>query len=245
MMKRKLAISLGFAAAGFLAGAAIIPSQLEAVQSNPAAGEALSGIPLPALILAAGAQIAVLSFLLSLAGQWFAEKAGLRLASPASGPWLAAAVLGGMGGAGLTALLDAYVFLPRLPQIEAVNVTWWKSLLAGVTYGGVFEEVGVRLFLMSAMAWLLLKRTQGARPPWVFWTAIAASTFVFAAGHLPATAALFGGLTPLIVARAMLLNGALGFFFGYLYWKRGLSYAITAHMSAHLFLHGIVNGLIL
>ncbi|HZG88432.1 type II CAAX prenyl endopeptidase Rce1 family protein [Paenibacillus sp.] len=244
-MKKKLAISLGFAAAGFLAGTAIIPSQLESVQNNPAAAAALSGMPVPVLMLAAGLQIAVLSFLLSLAGQWFAEKVGLRLTSPISGPWLAAAVLGGMVGAGAAAMLDAYVFLPRLPQIGAVEVTWWKSLLAGVTYGGVFEEVGVRLFLMSAIAWLLLKLTKGARAPWVYWTAIIVSTFVFAAGHLPATAALFGGLTPLIVARALLLNGALGLFFGYLYWKKGLSYAIVSHISVHLFVQGVVNGLIL
>ena len=56
---------------------------------------------------------------------------------------------------------------------------------------------------------------------------------LFAAGHLPATAA-FMGLTPMIVARCFLLNGGFGLLFGWLYRKYGLQYAMLAHGGCHI-----------
>ena len=58
---------------------------------------------------------------------------------------------------------------------------------------------------------------------------------LFAAGHLPATVALFGELTPLLVLRCFLLNGVAGLCFGYLYRKYGLAYAMCCHMGFHVF----------
>ena len=56
----------------------------------------------------------------------------------------------------------------------------------------------------------------------------------FAALHLPSTAQLFGTLTPLLVFRCFLLNGAAGLLFGRFYRKYGIQYAILAHMLFHL-----------
>jgi len=46
---------------------------------------------------------------------------------------------------------------------------------------------------------------------------------------------LIGLSTPIII-RSFILNGIGGIGFGYLYWKKGLSYAILAHMLTHVFM---------
>jgi hypothetical protein len=38
-------------------------------------------------------------------------------------------------------------------------------------------------------------------------------------------------LTPLVVTRALLLNGIAGLALGWLYWKRGLELAMIAHLT--------------
>jgi hypothetical protein len=53
---------------------------------------------------------------------------------------------------------------------------------------------------------------------------------------LPATAAL-APLTPLVVLRAVVLNGLVGVAAGYLYFKHGLESAMLSHFSADLVLH--------
>ncbi|MCK7526806.1 MAG: hypothetical protein MZV64_59015 [Ignavibacteriales bacterium] len=44
-------------------------------------------------------------------------------------------------------------------------------------------------------------------------------------------------LTPLVITRAIVLNGLAGIGFGWLYWKRGLEFAMIAHFSADIVLH--------
>ena len=44
-------------------------------------------------------------------------------------------------------------------------------------------------------------------------------------------------MTPLLIARALVLNGIGGIVFGWLYWKRGLLAAMLAHFSADIVLH--------
>ena len=59
---------------------------------------------------------------------------------------------------------------------------------------------------------------------------------LFGLGHLP-TVALLVPLTPLVIARTILLNGLIGIACGWLYWKRGLESAMISHFSADLVLH--------
>jgi hypothetical protein len=60
------------------------------------------------------------------------------------------------------------------------------------------------------------------------------SAVVFAASHLPATLQSFGALTPMIVFRCFLMNGAFGLVFGRLYRKFGIQYAMLAHILFHI-----------
>lgn len=244
-MKTILIRSAMFAILGFLAGAAVIPFQSDLLNSTLSEAGVSEPISIPVLTVLTGIQIAIASFVLSLLGMLAASKVNLKLFTPFTRKTVIGSVLAGMTGSVITILADVYLFMPHMPQLDQVDVAWWKGLLGGMLYGGIFEEVALRLFFMSVIVWLSAKvMKKPAIPNYVYWTAIIVSTLVFAAAHLPATAAVFGELTPLLVTRAFVMNGLLSIVFGYLYWKKGLVYAIIAHMSAHVMLFGIVKGFI-
>jgi len=62
------------------------------------------------------------------------------------------------------------------------------------------------------------------------------AAILFGLGHLPATSMLLP-LTPLVITRAIILNGLLDVAFGYLYMTRGLESAMISHFSADIVLH--------
>ncbi len=123
------------------------------------------------------------------------------------------------------AIMDSYAVKPTVPY-----------MLAAVLYGGVIEEVMLRLFMMSLVAFILQKLF-GKKAEKPTTAALVASNVIaavlFAAGHLPATATLMG-LSPMIVFRCFLLNGGFGLLFGYLYRKYGLRYSMIAHGGCHV-----------
>ena len=115
---------------------------------------------------------------------------------------------------------------------------WWKGLLASF-YGGIGEELLMRLFVMNLIVWLfskILKKDDIKNNRPVIWISIILSAIIFGIGHLPATT-LYTSLTPIVVSRALLLNGLGAIVFGWLFWKRGLLPAIVAHFSADIVLH--------
>jgi membrane protease YdiL (CAAX protease family) len=114
----------------------------------------------------------------------------------------------------------------------------WKGFLASF-YGGIAEEILLRLFVMSFFVWLgsFLGKTTDRKPTnAVFWIANILAAVLFGLGHLPATSLLVP-LTPLVIIRAVILNGLIGIACGWLYWKRGLEAAMISHFSADLVLH--------
>ena len=120
------------------------------------------------------------------------------------------------------------------PEQEAA----WKGFLASF-YGGINEEILLRLCVMSFLVWLgrfVSKTTAGGPTLTVLWIANILAALLFGLGHLPATSALVP-LTPLVVTRALVLNGLIGVGFGYLYFKHGLESAMISHFSADLVLH--------
>lgn len=114
----------------------------------------------------------------------------------------------------------------------------WKGFLASF-YGGIAEEILLRLFMMSFLVWLgrfISKNSDGKPTSAVFWVANILAAVLFGLGHLP-TMSLLVPLTSLVVARTILLNGLIGVVCGWLYWKRGLESAMISHFSADLVLH--------
>lgn len=134
---------------------------------------------------------------------------------------------------------DLFTFGRIIPQVLEYYDTpiTFITILYSVLYGGIVEEILLRLFFMSLLA-LIIKaiffRKNENYSPIIFIIANIISALLFAAGHLPATYQLFGEITPLILFRCFLLNGAGGLIFGHLYRKYGIQYAMTAHALCHL-----------
>ncbi len=184
-------------------------------------------------------QIALYGLVFGAAGIWLGRKVGLWKDERhiAKKPLLAALVISLIGGLALIfpdllffgryepALLDMYAVKPTIPY-----------LLATVTYGAVIEEVMLRLFMMSLVAFvlhLLFERQREDAGTAVLVAANVVSALLFAAGHLPATEIMFG-ITPMLVLRCFLLNGVFGLAFGWLYRRYGLRYAMIAHGGCHV-----------
>ena len=136
---------------------------------------------------------------------------------------------------GILFSLDKWTFGRWIPEVGAsyeapITLHNW---LGSVLYGGIVEELMLRLFFMSLIAWvlqkLLKKQTTG-----ILVAANVIAAVLFAAGHLPATWALFGRLSPMLLFRCFLLNGGFGLFFGWLYRKHGIQYAMIAHAALHI-----------
>lgn len=235
-------------AAGLLGVIAILPFAVDLLGDLPIRQGA--GMPLPVVVALALLQNGILLAAAILIGMRLSERVGLQLplfrawATGGAHPRLTAILLpGALGGAAVGVAmvgLEALFFLRHLPASmrPLFEIPLWKRLLAGIVYGGITEELLIRLFLMSMVAWLMgkwWKTTQSRPAPGAFWAAIVVVALVFGLGHLPATAAL-APLTPLLVARALVLNGVAGVAFGYLYWRHGLEAAMAGHMSAHVIL---------
>lgn len=203
-------------------------------------------VPLPVAVLAQIGQGLVLAALAILLG--------LRLARslrwhPLLGPdrhfdhaWFArtakrSLALGALVGVAIF-VLDRYVFGLLVEPITALQATpplWQRALVC--FYGGIDEEIFLRLFLMTLLVWLGAKVTRRTVPtPATVWLAIVLVSVVFGLGHLPMTAQLMP-LTPLVIVRAVALNGIAGVLFGWLYWRHGLAAAMIAHFAADVVLH--------
>lgn len=120
---------------------------------------------------------------------------------------------------------DSYSIEPGFPKI-----------IGGLLVGGIIEEVMLRLFLMSLITLIIYKlvyKNKEEIPAKVYIIANIMSALLFAVGHLPGTAAMTT-LNPVIIIRCMLLNGAFGLGFGYLYRKYGIGYAMISHGLCHL-----------
>jgi hypothetical protein len=142
---------------------------------------------------------------------------------------------------GIILSADAFTFAQWIPELKETygssgtfDATTW---IASIMYGGIIEEVMMRLFLMSLFAligWKLLYRKEEIVPDKMLIISNIIVAALFAAGHLPATVMLFGHLTPLLIFRCFLMNGAFGIVFGRLYRKHGIQYAMLAHILTHI-----------
>jgi membrane protease YdiL (CAAX protease family) len=238
---------------GFFGVLAMIP-YLQGLTTSPAFKD--RGISAPPLILAV-LQQAITMAVTGALGLLIAPRIGLglplfeaaaegQLVLPILLDILPLALLVGLIGGALILLADQYFFLPRLPKSfsetnSAINMA--RRLLIPFA-GGIVEEIILRLFAFSLIAWLLgliWSTPDGLPATGAFWAAAVISALLFAVLHLPATAAITP-LTPLVVVRAILLNGILGVAFGYLFWQHGLEAAMAAHFAADVVVH-IIGGL--
>ena len=235
-------------AAGLLGVVAILPYMIDLLGSHAFGQGSVPNIPLPFIVALALLQNGILLAVVIITGMILSERIGLRM--PLIRAWatgehpanpkaivLYGILVGATAGAILVAI-EALFFLRHLPEAmqPLFEIPLWKRLLASILYGGMTEELLMRLFLLSLVAWLLgrwWKTPDGKPTSGAFGAAIIVVAVLFGLGHLPATAAITP-LTQMLVVRALVLNGVAGIAFGYLYWRHSLEAAMLGHMSAHL-----------
>ena len=217
--------------------------------------EAFANVPLsfPMLALVQGVQAMVLLGVLSLVGLRLGHGAGLG--SPLLQGWFGAprtataatlrpwhSVLLGVLAA-VAIILASLALDPLLPErlhpaaATPASITVVEGLLASF-YGGIAEELQLRLFLMTLLVWMLTFAGRHRPRAPLFWMAIVIAAIAFGAGHLPAAEKIWG-LDAIVVVRTVLLNAIGGVVFGWLYWKRGIEMAMLGHFSADIVLHVI------
>ncbi|HEV7683941.1 MAG TPA: CPBP family glutamic-type intramembrane protease [Pyrinomonadaceae bacterium] len=231
-----------------LAILAVVPAGIELLGPF-IAKQQLPNVPLPLLILVGVIQnLGLLAFTVWL-GLKLSRRLGLGaplLESCVSGrsesqprltQILQSGILTGVA-LGIVLVLVLLVLVPRLPNLPFVVVarmSLWKRFLM-CFYGGVYEELLTRLFLLTLVAWIAnrsWRRTALKLSNSAFWFANIFAAIIFGLGHLPA-ASLFMPITPLVVVAALLLNGVAGIAFGYLYRRDGLEAAMIAHFTCDL-----------
>ncbi|HEX4899712.1 MAG TPA: CPBP family glutamic-type intramembrane protease, partial [Pyrinomonadaceae bacterium] len=154
-------------------------------------------------------------------------------------PQIIPGVIAGLIGAVVIVLSWALFrsFLPAefVARAEAFNRL--VPLPTRILYGGITEELLLRWGLLTLLVWAAWRVFQrGRRQPGsvCFVGAILISSIVFGVGHLPIAVAIGGQLTLPVAVYIITANSVFGLIAGYLYWRKGLEAAITAHMLAHV-----------
>ena len=203
--------------------------------------------PLPVLTLVIVLQTGIGSFLLS----WIGTAAGRKLGvgSPVIEAFLSkrtialdkhyllVAFLGAFGGLAVIAL-DA-VFAPHMPPTLRTmpQPTPFQGLLASF-YGGISEEVLMRLGAATSFAWLIGKIVgfEGRGRTISLTLGVLFGALVFGVGHLPLAFSIWPA-GPIVVARILLLNAVVGVLAGVVYVRRGLEHAVVLHFAADIALY--------
>jgi hypothetical protein len=107
------------------------------------------------------------------------------------------------------------------------------ALATGMLYGGLTEEVMLRWGVMSLVAWILMSVLGRRATDAAVAIAITVAAALFAVAHLPALAVQIE-LAPALVVRTLLLNGAAGLIYGWLFWRHHLEAAMAAHAATHV-----------
>jgi membrane protease YdiL (CAAX protease family) len=149
------------------------------------------------------------------------------------------AVSGLLAGAVIAGIDLLFLQWIEIELTEAASTPgWWQGLLSSL-YGGINEEIMMRLFFLNGLLWLFTLFGRKQTAAWKVWIAVIVASLIFGLGHLPAAQAMMV-VSPLIVIRILVLNLIPGILFGVLFWKRGLLSAITAHFSADVLLHAVL-----
>ena len=197
-----------------------------------------------AIIAISAVQSTVYAFLSAFFGLKIARKVNLKLNFKFDKSALLLATLIGFVVAIIITGSDKFIFAVYLPPQITAYVFSPVYLMTGILYGGIIEELMLRLLVMSLLVLVIRKLFTRSKdslniPGWIYITAIVLSAMMFAAGHLPNTAQILGLSAPILI-RCFILNGIGGIGFGYLYWKKGLAYSMYAHGAAHFFMQVIL-----
>jgi membrane protease YdiL (CAAX protease family) len=179
---------------------------------------------------------------------WLGFAAASRCRTLPAGPHLHPArlvplSLAAGAGVGLANLAANRAIAAADPSVRVLLAERFVTIapLDAVFVAPVVEEVAVRLFLLSAIAWAVSRFTK--RPRLAFAVALVGSAFVFALLHLdrpmPADPVLASYYRAALVAKYTVLALPLGWIF----WRWGLPYAVLCHAAinaAHFVLQDVL-----
>ncbi|MGH4141161.1 CPBP family intramembrane glutamic endopeptidase [Clostridium sp.] len=240
MKNKDIKITLIFTLIGLMAGIFLGLLSLSTVTEAVKQGMISKFGSTIAIVALSAAQVTVFTFFSTFIGLKLARKVNLKLNFKFDKNSAILSAVIGVVIAFIIAGSDKFIFAQYLPkQIEMYTISP-LYFISSILYGGVVEELMLRLLVMSLIILILWKLFAKSKdkldiPNWIYITGIFLAAILFAAGHLPATARLLGLSTPILI-RNFLLNGVGGIGFGYLYWKKGLAYAICAHILTHIFI---------
>jgi membrane protease YdiL (CAAX protease family) len=217
-------------AAAIIATILLLPYAME-VQSSAIDLTKLP-IPLPLVLTLQIVQNAILFAVAIFGGLFFAGRVDLGtpiLDSVSRGEpvtdkvraFLPLSVILGVASTLVVLGLEIFYFQPAMVKelgdtaaalnLQTSHPAAWKGFLASF-YGGIAEEILLRLFVMSFLVWLgrFLSKTSDGKPTGaVLWIANILAAVLFGLGHLP-TVALLVPLTAIVVMRTVVLNGLIG-----------------------------------
>lgn len=223
-----------------LLGSAVMGTALVMPYAFEINKEKLAQVPMsmPKLVILSMIQSTILFAILTFLGLLAADAVGLSITSEFAIVPLAIGL--GILASVLLIAIEYFIFRPHMPEVLRKgegHVALWKRFAASF-YGGISEEIMTRLFLVSGIVWVM-NVPLGIELSSVYGVAILIAAILFGVGHLPTTAAMTR-LTPLIVVRAIVLNGIFGILCGWLFWQYGLMAAMVAHFTGDIVLHVIV-----
>jgi membrane protease YdiL (CAAX protease family) len=238
MKNKDLKLSLIFALVGIAAGAFTSMYQIE-IYDQATKDAVISQLgSLGAIHLLSAVQTGIIAFICSFVGLKLLKRTGFNLNFRFDKNSFITACIVAFSTALIISVSEKLIFAPHMREVALDYKFNFIYFLSSILYGGIIEELMLRLFIMSLLVFLLKKFASLSSdeniPNWMYIVAIIVSSILFAAGHLPAAAQMFG-LSVLMVTRILILNGIGGLGFGYLYWKKGLGYSMLAHMLTHIF----------
>jgi hypothetical protein len=152
-----------------------------------------------------------------------------RLVSVRSHGQLALLTLAVGMGLGLFNLSANWAIAQMHPTLRTLLVERFRhiGLVDGVLAAPLLEEVTVRLFVMSAIAWVVFRISKRATLAFVL--ALVTSAVFFASLHLFRPLPLDPALATYYRAALMAKYSVAGAVLGWVFWRWGLPYAILCH----------------
>lgn len=209
------------------------------------------GVPMPdmgvsdlVLGLANAGLILVVYGPLGLLGLWFIRKLGLPGVFRQDGSWRGWAVIPLILGivCGLLLVLFDNLLAPINGFGHFPHPEFPVSILASIS-AGIGEEIVFRGFVFGLWAFIfnwLLKRFNGRTA--ALWVANVIAALAFGAGHMGSLVFLTGasslaGLSPVLIAETLFLNGIIGLVAGERLMKDGLVAAMGVHFWTDIVWH--------
>lgn len=185
------------------------------------------------LLLITIIQTLFLTVIATIVGEIFGKKANLNKTFSFSKTSFFFTVMVSLFAALSISIPEKIFFAKALGLPESYSFSF-LYFLSSLVYGGIIEELMLRLGVMTFFVWLIQKITKDKDRKTSYLLGIIIAALLFSIGHLPATIQMFG-VNQIAIIRGLILNFLPGVCFGYIYWKHGIGYAVIAHMLTHVF----------